>query len=154
MVAVKSEEVEQMRTRNAEYVQHRMKLPISDEQYLFWDNILTNHYEEAIEVYKRLLSYTNYMSRNRCFDTGLESRMKLKAHGKTLYAHRFTYVIRVSLPLSAKQVVRHQCANYRCLNSAHIEVGDQAQNFQDFLAARANGVRWDLLPRNPLDTIQ
>ena len=77
MVAVKSEEFEQMRSRNAEYVQHRMKLPISDEQYLFWDNILTNHYEEAIEVYTRLLSYTNYMSRNRCFDTGLESRMKL-----------------------------------------------------------------------------
>ena len=154
MVAVKSEEVEQMRSRNAEYVQHRMKLPISDEQYLFWDNILTNHYEEAIEVYTRLLSYTNYMSRNRCFDTGLESRMKLKAYGKTLYAHRFTYVIRVSLPLSTKQVVRHQCANYRCLNPAHLEVGDQAQNFQDFLAARANGVRWDLLPRNPLDTIR
>ena len=31
---------------------------------------------------------------------------------------------------------------------------DQAQNFLDLLAARAYGVRWDLLPWDPLDTIK
>ena len=51
MVAVKSEELEEMRSRNAEYVRHRMQVPITDEQYLFWDDILTNHYDEAITLY-------------------------------------------------------------------------------------------------------
>jgi hypothetical protein len=60
----------------------------------------------------------------------------------------------VVLPLSTKDVVRYQCANFRCLNPAHVERGDQAQNFLDLLAARAYGVRWDLLPWDPLDTIK
>ena len=155
MVAVKSEELEEMRSRNAEYVRHRMQIPITDEQYLFWDDILTNHYNEAITLYQDLLAQTYYQSRDRCYDPGaLRGKLTLKIGGKRIYAHRFTYVVRVSLPLSSQQVIRHQCANERCLNVAHIEVGDQAQNFEDLLSARAYGVRWDLLPRSAIDTIR
>ena len=38
---------EEMYARNAEYKQHRMAVPISDEQYLFWDDVLTNHFDKA-----------------------------------------------------------------------------------------------------------
>ena len=155
MVAVSAEEIKEMRARNAEYVRHRMRIPITDEQYLLWDDILTNYYDEALEVYQSLLAQNYYQRRNRCYDPGLlRGKLTLKVDDKRTYAHRFTYVIRVSLPLSSKQVIRHQCANERCLNAAHIEVGDQAQNFQDLLAARAYGVRWDLLPRSALETIK
>ena len=44
MVAVSAEEIKEMRARNAEYVRHRMRIPIADEQYLLWDDILTNYY--------------------------------------------------------------------------------------------------------------
>ena len=155
MVTVSHKTIKEMRDRNAEYVHHRMQIPITDEQYLFWDNILTNYYDEAITLYQDLLAQTNYKSRNRCYDPGiLQGKLTLKIGDKRIYAHRFTYVVGVSLPLSSQQVIRHQCANERCLNAAHIEVGDQAQNFQDLLSARAYGVRWELLPRSALETIR
>ena len=56
MVAVSAEEIKEMRARNAEYVRHRMRIPITDEQYLLWDDILTNYYDEALEVYQSLLA--------------------------------------------------------------------------------------------------
>jgi hypothetical protein len=68
--------------------------------------------------------------------------------------HRFTYAIHCSLPLSQTQIARHQCGNSTCLNAAHIELGDQKQNFLDYLAARAYGIRRDLLPRDPLETLK
>ena len=153
MVRVSTNTLKGMQERNAEYVQHRMQLPITDQQYLFWDDILTNHYEEALERYQSLLSRTRLYPRNFCYDTGLETRLKLKWQDRWLFAHRFTYVVAVSLPLSSQQVVRHQCANYRCLNPAHIELGDQEQNFRDLKAAQAYGVRWELLPISPLETL-
>ena len=154
MVVVRPKELDEMYARREEYIQHRLTLPITDEQYLWWDNILANFYDEAVEEYIMLLGMTSLKRRHRCFDTGLPTRLKTRFQDKTVFAHRFTYVIRVSLPLSTKQVIRHQCANYCCLNAAHIEVGDQAQNFQDLLAVRAYGVRWALLPKEPLDTLQ
>ena len=153
MVRVSTNTLKGMQERNAEYVQHRMQLPITDQQYLFWDDILTNHYEEALERYQSLLSRTRLYPRNFCYDTGLETRLKLKWQDRWLFAHRFTYVVAVSLSLSSQQVVRHQCANYRCLNPAHIELGDQEQNFRDLKAAQAYGVRWELLPIYPLETL-
>ena len=42
----------------------------------------------------------------------------------------------------------------RCLNPAHIELGDQAQNFIDLKAAQAYGIRWELLPKAPLETLR
>ena len=153
MVRVSTNTLKGMQERNAEYVQHRMQLPITDQQYLFWDDILTNHYEEALERYRSLLSRTRLYPRNFCYDTGLETRLKLKWQDRWLFAHRFTYVVAVSLSLSSQQVVRHQCANYRCLNPAHIELGDQEQNFRDLKAAQAYGVRWELLPIYPLETL-
>lgn len=154
MIRVSANTLQRMRERNAKYVQHRMQLPITDEQYLFWDDILTNQYEEALERFQSLLARTSFFPRNCCYDTGLTTRLKLKWQDRWLFAHRFTYVVAVSLPLSSQQVVRHQCANYRCLNPAHIELGDQEQNFRDLKAAQAYGVRWELLPISPLETIK
>ena len=52
---------EEMYARNAKYKQHRMAVPVSDEQYLFWDDVLTNHFDKALEVYERLLAKPSYI---------------------------------------------------------------------------------------------
>ena len=55
MVVVKPKELDEMYARREEYIQHRLTLPITDEQYLWWDNILANYYDEAVEEYIKLL---------------------------------------------------------------------------------------------------
>lgn len=145
--------LEKIHTRRQEYLRHRNTVPITEEQYLWWDDVITNHHDEALERYQSLLAITKYKFSTRCYSTGLESVLKTRFRGVTVTAHRFTYAIHCSLPLSSKQVARHQCANFTCLNPAHIELGDQAQNFQDYLAVRAYGIRRDLLPLDPLETL-
>lgn len=145
--------LEEIEARREVYLTHRLKVPISEEQYLWWDDVITNHFDEAMQTYSKVLSWTSYGGRNGCFSTNMPTVLKIKFRGVAVAAHRFTYAVHCSMPLSQKQVARHQCANFTCLNAAHIELGDQAQNFQDFIAASAYGVRWELLPRNPLETI-
>lgn len=132
---------------------HRLTVPITEPQYLWWDDVIAHHFDEALAVYERLLTKTRYRRSTACFSMGLETVLKINFRGVDLTAHRFTYAIHCSLPLSQKQVARHQCGNFTCLNPAHIELGDQAQNFQDYLAAAAYGIRRDLLPRDPLETL-
>lgn len=144
----------QILERRAVYMAHRLKVPITEEQYLWWDDVIAHHFEEALLMYITLLSWTSHVRPSGCFSTQMPNVLKIKFRGRTVAAHRFTYAIHCSLPLSQKQVARHQCANFTCLNAAHIELGDQAQNFQDFVAASSYGVRRALLPRDPLETLR
>ena len=140
--------------RRSTYMRHRLTVPITEEQYLWWDDVIAHHFDEALEQYQRLLSVTRRLPFIGCYSTGLDYVLKIKFRGVNVTAHRFTYVIHCSLPLSQKQVARHQCGNFTCLNAAHIELCDQAQNFQDYLAASAYGIRKRLLPHDPLDTLR
>lgn len=153
-VVLSTEALERMAARRAEYLAHRLKVPITEEQYLWWDDVITHHHAEALATYEKLLRWTTYRPSTGCFSTNLDTVLKIKFRGVNVVAHRFTYAIHCSLPLSQKQVARHQCGNFTCLNAAHIELGDQAQNFQDYLAASAYGIRRDLLPRDPLETLR
>ncbi len=86
MVAVGYKTIEEMHARNVEYAHHRMQIPMTDEQYLFWDNILTNHYDEAITLYQDLLAQTYYQRRNRCYDPGaLRGELTLKIEATKEY---------------------------------------------------------------------
>ena len=145
---------DEIHARREVYLAHRLTVPITEDQYLWWDDVITHHFEEALLMYIKLLSWTSHVGRSGCFSTNMPNVLKIKFRGRTVAAHRFTYAIHCSLPLSQKQVARHQCANFTCLNAAHIELGDQAQNFQDFVAASSYGVRRALLPRDPLETLR
>ena len=52
---------EEVYARNAEYKQYRMAVPISE--YLFWDDVLTNHFDKALEVYERLRKHSYIVAR-------------------------------------------------------------------------------------------
>lgn len=144
----------QIMTRRAEYLRYRLSVPITEEQYLWWDDVIANHYDEAFDVYKKLLAKCWRVQPTRCIKLTPFEVTRVKFRGVTMVAHRFTYAVHCSLPLSQKQVARHQCGHRSCLNAAHIELGDQAENFQDYLAERAYGIRNWLLPRDPLETLR
>jgi hypothetical protein len=153
-VFLPNETRERILERRATYMKYRLTVPITEEQYLWWDDVIAYHFDEALEQYERLLLATVCLPFTLCFSTHLPYVLKIKFRGVQVAAHRFTYAVHCSLPLSQKQVARHQCANFTCLNAAHIELGDQAQNFQDYLAASAYGIRQRLLPRDPLETLR
>ena len=140
--------------RREVYLAHRLTVPITEDQYLWWDDVITHHFEEAFATYRTLLRSTFRTKKTGCFSTRRKAVLKIKFRGVNVTAHRFAYAVHCSLPLSRTQVTRHQCANFTCLNPAHIELGDQAQNFLDFVAASSYGIRRELLPRNPLETIR
>jgi hypothetical protein len=153
-VVISEQTLKRIWARRSVYMAHRLTVPITEPQYLWWDDVIAHQFEEALVVYRALLRKTGLRSKTRCYSTGLDTVLKIKFGGKNVTAHRFTYAVHCSLPLSQMQVARHQCGNFTCLNPAHIELGDQAQNFQDYLAAAAYGVRRDLLPRDPLETLR
>lgn len=114
-----------MRARSVKLMHHSLQILIKDEQYLFWDNVLTNHYDEVIELYQDLLAQTYLKRRHRCYDPGvLQGRLTLKIGDKRIYAYSFTYLLRASLPLSRLQVIRHSLCNWmkdKIRNTGYLE---------------------------------
>jgi len=133
--------------RHREYMRHRMIVEISDPKYLWWDNVFAEHMEEAIERYLRLVFIHASGSRNGCLWYGTKPRSQLKFRGKTITGYRFAYAVATVIPLSQLDVIRHECNNPYCVNPRHLMVGDQKDNFLDFLAYEAYGTRFELLQR-------
>lgn len=131
--------------RHDVYMRERMKLPISDRQYRMWDQIFCERFDLALKRYEKLLCEQANRDKNGCANIGDTPRLRIKFAGHTLIAYRFTFAIATVLPLSSNEVIRHECNNAFCVNPRHLMVGDQRQNFEDYLAAKAYGTRWELL---------
>lgn len=131
--------------RHAVYMRERMQLPISDPGYLMWDRIFCDRFEAALEKYETLIYRQTRWDDNGCMETGLIPRLRFKFAGETLIAYRFTYAVATVLPLSSNEIVRHECNNPLCVNPRHLLVGDERQNFEDYLAQKGYGTRWELL---------
>jgi hypothetical protein len=131
--------------RHEVYMRERMKIEITDRQYLWWDEVFNKHMESAVEKYLTLMfQWANRDSRG-CRWFGDYPRANIKFRKKTLTAYRFAYGIATVIPLSEKQVIRHECNNPFCVNPRHLLTGDQKDNFRDHLATQAYGTHWDLL---------
>lgn len=130
--------------RHSVYMRERMQLPISDRQYLMWDDVFCTKFDRALERYQRLI-YEQTWIEDGCLNTGLIPRLRIKFAGNTLLGYRFTYAIATVLPLSSNDVIRHECNNELCVNPRRLMVGDQRQNFEDYLAEQAYGTRFELL---------
>lgn len=140
-------EIEKQRIldRHSVYMLERMQLPISDPGYLMWDRIFCDHFASALEKYEQIIYHHSNRDNNGCHNTGEIPRLRIKFAGQTLIAYRFTYAIAAVLPLSSNEIVRHECNNAFCVNPRHLLVGDEKQNFEDYLAEKAYGTRWELL---------
>jgi len=138
-------EKQRIRDRHAVYMRERMQLPITDEHYLIWDRIFCDQFDAALEKYESLIYMQTSRDLHGCLNTGDIPRLRIKFAGITLIAYRFTYAIATVLPLSSNEIVRHECNNPFCVNPRHLLVGDQRQNFEDYLAEEAYGTRWEML---------
>ena len=136
-----------LRERHQVYMQERMQVEISDPQYLWWDWIFTEKFEATLTRYDRLLTTNVNLDENGCLNTGEIPRLRIKFQGKTVIAYRFTYAVATVLPLSSNQVIRHWCNNEFCINPLHLKSGDPRQNFEDYIAVRAYGTPWHLIPK-------
>ncbi len=122
-----------------------MKLEITDPQYLWWDWVYVNHMIEAVDKYNSLVFHWASRDCNGCLLFGDYPRSNIKFHGKTLSAYRFSLAVATVIPLSSNDIVRHECNNPYCVNPRHLCVGDQQDNFRDYLAYEGYGTAWKLL---------
>ncbi|WP_400084260.1 hypothetical protein [Yoonia sp. R78084] len=131
--------------RHEVYLRERMKVEISDRQYLWWDWVFTTHMESAVAKYLTLIFQLASRDSHGCLWFGDHARANIKFQKKTLTAYRFAYGIATVVPLSQTQLMRHECNNPFCVNPRHLLTGDQKDNFRDHLATQAYGTRWELL---------
>ncbi len=110
----------------------------------WYANIMADHHEEALERVDQLLTEAD-VDENGCFVTDTVQPRKLRFRGGQDRAYRFVYCVRTRLAANSDQVVRHRCHNRRCINPAHLTIGDRRDNLYDELDRRANGVDWAML---------
>ena len=122
-----------------------MKLEITDRQYLWWDDVFTNHMGKALSYYENLIFRHSSKSRQGCLRFGIIPRAKIRFNDRVLTGYRFAYGVATVIPLSDMDVIRHECDNPFCVNPRHLMVGDQKDNFRDYQAMQAYGTRWELL---------
>ena len=138
-------EENRVRKRHAEYMDQRMQVVISDEQYLWWDWIFQHRFDKALSKYRDILEDRAQLTEMGCLVTPLGDRPRMRFEKRDLLMYRFTYAIATVLPLSSIELIRHECNNGSCVNPRHLMVGDHRENFDDFVAEQAYGTRWDLL---------
>lgn len=110
----------------------------------WYEDILTNHAEEASAKVIELLDST-LSDENGCRVTATEAPRKLRFRGGQDRAYRFVYCVSNRVALDRHQVVRHRCHNRRCVNPAHLIIGDRRDNLEDERERQANGVDFRLL---------
>ena len=56
MIKMLPSELERIRARHKVYMRERMQVFISDAQYLWWDWVFVNRFEEALKKYEELMT--------------------------------------------------------------------------------------------------
>ena len=147
MIKMLPSELERIRARHKVYMRERMQVLISDAQYLWWDWVFVNRFEEALKKYEELMTKRVKMTHNECMNAKTIRRMSIRFEEKDILAHRFTYAVATVLPLSRVDLIRHECNNALCINPRHLMTGDHQENFDDFIAEQAYGSRWKMLKK-------
>ncbi len=118
------------------------------EQNEAWmQDILDNHYEEALARANSLLDEVEQDPETGCLPTLTREPRKVRFRGVQQEAYRFIYCVANRVALPWRIVVRHRCHNRTCINPHHLTRGDRRDNKHDDWARLAYGVNYALLPR-------
>lgn len=109
-----------------------------------WQNIHTNHKEEARQLAEALIA-RGTRTDTGCIVTDTTAIRKVRFKGNQYAAYRFIYCTLNDATPSFEEVIRHRCHNRHCINPAHLEIGSRADNKQDDWDYLANGVDFELL---------
>jgi hypothetical protein len=115
-----------------------------DDSEAYFRDIFENKHEEARERAFSLLA-EGVLTDEGCIVTDTQTPRKLHFNGKQLTAYRFIHCILEREIASSEDVVRHRCANRRCIKPEHLELGNQGDNKRDDWEHWANGVDFNLL---------
>ena len=115
-----------------------------DDSEVWLNDLMENHYEEALSRVNSLLSGTT-SDENGCWVRATARRPKMKFRGRQVSAARFVYCVLHREVISERVVIRHRCHNERCCRPEHLQSGSARDNKQDDWDYWANGVNYDLL---------
>jgi len=124
---------------------------MTDQHFIFRDDcelwlqdIMDNHYEEALARANSLLTQTT-RDENGCWVSTTLRRPKTRFRGRQVAVARLVYCVTNRAVIGASTVVRHRCHNERCCRPEHLIEGSAADNKRDDWDYWANGVDWNLL---------
>ena len=109
-----------------------------------WTNIHANHKEEARQRALSLVA-AGKLTDTGCIETPTLAVRKVRFKGEQYAAYRFIYCALNEVTPSFEDVIRHRCHNRRCINPAHLDIGNRADNKRDDWDFWANGVDVDYL---------
>jgi hypothetical protein len=115
-----------------------------DDSMERWTDIHTNHAEEARQRALSLIA-AGTTTDTGCIVTHTIAVRKVRFHGYQFAAYRFIYCTLNDVTPSFEEVIRHRCHNRNCINPAHLEIGNRADNKRDDWNFWANGVDFDYL---------
>jgi hypothetical protein len=115
-----------------------------DDSEIWLQDVLENHYEEALKRVSTLLERTS-PDGNGCWVTSTQGRAKVRFRGRQVAAARFVYCVLNRRVIGEATLVRHRCHNERCCNPEHLVEGSAADNKRDDWENWSNGVDFDLL---------
>ena len=110
-------------------------------------DVLDNHYEEALARANSLLAEVEQDPITGCLPTPTQEPRKVRFRGVQLEAYRFIYCVAEGVALPWSIVVRHRCHNRTCINPHHLSRGNRRDNKHDDWTRAAYGVDHALLPR-------
>ncbi len=117
---------------------------LRDECELWLQDIMNDHYEEALAKANSILART-VEDQNGCWTTTTQRRPKVRFRGRQVAVARFVYCVANRSVIGADTVIRHRCHNELCCNPAHLIEGSAADNKRDDWDYWANGVDYQLL---------